>query len=229
MDQQSPKSKVSLKYIVFLIGSAIIIVGTLNSPPKGPKYFSKRAPTKLAKPYELAGCEEIQGGDKVTCHIYAKDALTRDERAHTLIKAAKELIGNHKVIQVKLEFLPKRYFKLCQHLAFANYSPEGIGFSTSPLLSQDKNSPSAFIWDVEVTDFQPNELQTKILITLENLNDQYPDLWQKPEEERFAFAAPYIGLNSGEEITEDYPIIIPSEYFYQNGTGEITVNEFQGK
>lgn len=215
------------KYLSSLL-LVFAIAPLLNSCTPNSNYASKHL-TKLAKEYDVAKCEEIQGGDKVTCHIYADDALTRDERAHTLIKAAKELIGNHQVIQVKLEFLPSRYFKLCQHLAFANYSPSGIGFNTSPLLSHDKDSSSAFIWQVEVTDFQPNLLQTKILTTLERLNDKYPDLWQKPEEERFAFAAPHIGLKSGEEVSENYPLIIPSQYFYQNGKGEITVNEFENK
>jgi hypothetical protein len=94
-------------------------------PAKGNATLPAREILKIqSRPYE------ILESDSSSATIYAPLALTKDERAHTVMRGAADLLAKTGSDQVSVIMVPDPDFKKCGHiLAEANYQPYGFGWS----------------------------------------------------------------------------------------------------
>ncbi|XPV75544.1 MAG: DUF4875 domain-containing protein [Desulfovibrio sp.] len=137
-----------------------------------------------AKPYEVIKVEKASNSRHwETCAIFAPEAKTRDEFAHTVMKAALDIQKetSAKVIVVKLEEDPRVTGKGVL-LGVALYAPDGGGIS----------GDQGWTWDVKAEDKRHTEDELRATI-----------LWYR-NRDRFQMLDSYGGTYTDEEALFDF-------------------------
>jgi hypothetical protein len=106
------------------------LIGNLINPEN--KNTVAELNIEQAKPYEVLNLHDISfaGRDRYKAHIYAPEAVTYEQRAHTAMKAAKEICLNKKAhfVSALLEPSPALAGK-GDIVAMADYAVDGRGVS----------------------------------------------------------------------------------------------------